>query len=145
MSRLISIDPGNKKCGLLLVDIKSKNVIDARISSLENFSDLVSFWCENHLIDKIIIGDGTNCRFLERKLQEKKINNLYFVDESGSTMRARFRYWELWPPKYIFRFFPKELLFPPENLDAIVAMILVEDLLNKKLNWPNKVNIKIWP
>ncbi len=145
MSKLISIDPGNKKCGLLLVDIKSRNVIDARISSVENFPDLISFWYENHLIDKIIIGDGTNCNFLEKKLKEKKIYNLFFVDESGSTMRARYRYWELWPPSYIFRLIPKELLFPPENLDAIVAMVLVEDFLNKRLNWPHKVQIRIWP
>ena len=145
MSKLISIDPGNKKCGLLLVDTKSRNVIDARISSLENFPDLVCFWYENYLIEEIIIGNGTNSNFLERKLKEKKIYNLSFVDERGSTMRARFRYWELWPPNYIFRFIPKELLFPPENLDAIVAMLLVEDFLNTRLNWPNKVNIKIWP
>ncbi len=145
MSKLISIDPGNKKCGLLLVDINSRNVIDARISRSEDFSDLISFWYENYLIDKIIIGDGTYGNFLEKKLKEKKIYNLFFVDESGSTMRARFRYWELWPPKYIFRFIPKELLFPPENLDAIVALILVEDFLNKRLNWPDNVNIRIWP
>ena len=98
-----------------------------------------------YFIDKIIIGDGTYSNFLERKLKEKKIYNLLFVDERGSTMRARFRYWELWPPKFIFRFIPKELLFPPENLDAIVALILVEDFLNKRLNWPNQVNIKTWP
>lgn len=145
MSKLISIDPGNKKCGLLLVDIKSRDVIDARISSLESFSSLITFWYQNHFIDKVIIGDGTYCNFLEEKLKEKAIYNLFFVDESGSTMRARFRYWELWPPKYIFRFIPKELLFPPENLDAIVALILVEDFLNKRLNWPHSVNIKIWP
>ena len=145
MTKLISIDPGNKKCGLLLADIESRNVIDARISSLEKFPDLISFWDENHLIEKIIIGNGTNCKFFKEKLKEKNLYNLFFVDESGSTIRARFRYWELWPPKYIFRFIPKELLFPPENLDAIVAMILVEDFLNNKLNWPHKVNIKIWP
>ncbi len=145
MSNLISIDPGNKKCGLLLVDIESSNVIDARIASLEDSSDVISFWYENHLIDKIIIGDGTYCNFLGKKLKEKKIYNLFFVDETGSTMRARFRYWEIWPPKYIFRFIPKELLFPPENLDAIVALILVEEFLNKRLNWPHEVNIKIWP
>ena len=145
MSKLISIDPGHRKCGLLLVDIKYGNVIDARISSLENFPDLISFWHENNVIEKIIIGDGTHCHFLEKKLKERKIYNISFVDERGSTMRARFRYWEIWPPKYIFRFIPQELLFPPENLDAIVALILVEDFLKKRLNWPHKVKIKTWP
>jgi len=145
MSKIISIDPGSKKCGLVLVDIKSRYVIDARISSLEKFSDLVCFWYYNNIIDKVIIGDGTNCKYLEKKLKEKRINNLFFVDESGSTIRARFRYWELWPPHYIFRFIPKELFFPPENLDAIVALILLEDFLNQRFYWPEKVKIKIWP
>ena len=145
MSKVIAIDPGNKKCGLVLADKKSRNVIDARISTLENFSDLISFWHVNHLIEKIIIGNGTNCNFLVKRLKEKNFYNLFLVDESGTTMRARFRYWEIWPPNNIFRFIPKELLFPPENLDAIVAMLLVEDFLNTRLNWPNKVNIKIWP
>jgi len=145
MSKLISIDPGKKKCGLLLVDTKSRNIIDARISSLESFPDLISFWDERHLVDKVLIGDGTNCKALEKILKEKKIYDLVFVDESGSTMNARFRYWELWPPNCIFRLIPKKLLFPPDNLDAIVALILAEDFLNTRLNWPNKVNIKTWP
>ena len=145
MTKLISIDPGHKKCGILLGDVKSRDVIDARISNLENFSDLISLWNEKYHIDKIIIGDGTNCKYLEAKLKEKNINNIFFVDERESTLRARFRYWELWPPNFIFRFVPKELLFPPENLDAIVALILLEDFLNQRLNWSNNVKIKIWP
>ncbi len=145
MTKLISIDPGHKKCGILLADVKSRDVIDARISNLENFSDLVCLWNEKYHIEKIIIGDGTNCKYLEAKLKEKKINNIFFIDERESTLRARFRYWEIWPPNFIFRFVPKELLFPPENLDAIVALILLEDFLNQRLNWSNKIKIKIWP
>ncbi|WP_269609554.1 hypothetical protein [Prochlorococcus marinus] len=145
MSFYISIDPGNKKCGLLLADIKSGKVIEAGISSLNNFSDLVSFWNEQYLIKKIIIGDGTNCRYIENELKQKKIVNLKYVNERGSTLRARFRYWEIWPPNYCIRWLPKEILFPPDNLDAIVALILLEDCLKYTFIWPEKVNIKIWP
>ena len=62
MSLIISIDPGNKKCGLLLADMTSGNVIEAGISSLNKFFDIVSLWNENNNISKIIIGDGTNCK-----------------------------------------------------------------------------------
>ncbi len=58
MSFYISIDPGNKKCGLLLADIKSRKVIEAGITSLNKFSDLVSFWNKDYDISKIIIGDA---------------------------------------------------------------------------------------
>ena len=48
MSFYISIDPGNKKCGLLLADIQSGKVIEAGIASLNKFSDLVSLWNEDY-------------------------------------------------------------------------------------------------
>jgi len=145
MSFYISIDPGKKKCGLLLANIQSGKVIEAGIASLNKCYDLVSFWNENYNIRKIIIGDGTNCKYIKNELKRKNLFDIIYVNEKGSTLRARFRYWEIWPPNYFIRWLPKEILFPPENLDAIVALILLEDFLKISLNWPEKVDIKIWP
>ena len=144
MSLFISIDPGTKKCGLLLADMKSGKVVEAGICSLNKLSDLVSLWNENYQVNKIIIGDGTNCRNIENDLKQKNIINLNYINERGSTLRARFRYWEIWPPNYFIRWLPKEMLFPPDNLDAVVALILLEDFLNYKFTWPDRVDIKIW-
>ena len=145
MSIYLSIDPGSKKCGLLLADMQSGKVIEAGIASLTKFSDLVSFWNEDYQISNIIIGDGTNCKYVTNQLKRNNFVNMNYVNERGSTLRARFRYWEIWPPNYFIRWLPKEILFPPENLDAIVALILLEDFLNHKFIWPDKVDIKIWP
>ena len=145
MSLYISIDPGMKKCGLLLADMQSGEVIEAGVASLNKFSDLVSRWNEDYEIAKIIIGDGTNCKYIENKLKRNNSFNINYVNERGSTLRARFRYWEIWPPNYFIRWLPKEILFPPANLDAIVALILLEDFLKYRLIWPSKVNIKTWP
>tara|TARA_Y100001968_G_scaffold251229_1_gene236418 strand:- start:47 stop:484 length:438 start_codon:yes stop_codon:yes gene_type:complete len=144
MSIFISIDPGNKKCGLLLADIESGKVIKAGISSLNKFSDIVSLWNEEYDVCKIVIGNGTNCKYIEKELKLKNIFNLIYVNERGSTLRARFRYWEIWPPNYFIRWLPKKILFPPENLDAVVSLILLEDFLKYTFIWPEKVNIKIW-
>tara|TARA_Y100001968_G_C19257609_1_gene667592 strand:+ start:501 stop:938 length:438 start_codon:yes stop_codon:yes gene_type:complete len=145
MSLFISIDPGNKKCGLLLANFESGKVIEAGISSLNNAFDLISIWSEDYKINKIIIGDGTNSKYIANKLKKKKIFNFKYVNEKGSTLRARFRYWEIWPPNYFISLLPKELLFPPSNLDAIVALILLEDFLDYTFIWPENVEIKIWP
>ena len=144
MSIYISIDPGNKKCGLLLADLKSGVVLESGIASLNRFSDIVSIWNKNYLISKIIIGNGTNCKYIEKKLKEQNINNFDYINERGSTLRARFRYWDIWPPNYFIRWLPREILYPPENLDAVVALILLEDFLDCNLIWPKKVNIKTW-
>ena len=145
MSFYISIDPGIKKCGLLLADVQSKKVIEAGITSVDKLSDLVSFWREDYQIIKVIIGDGTNCKHIENQLKRNNFLNINYVNERGSTLRARFRYWEIWPPNYFIRWLPKEILFPPENLDAVVALILLEDFLKCSFTWPEKVEIKIWP
>ena len=144
MSIFISIDPGNKKCGLLLADMKSGNVIKAGVSSIDKFSDIVSLWNKEYTVCKIVIGDGTNCKYMERELKQKNISNFTYVNERGSTLRARFRYWEIWPPNYFVRWLPRGILFPPDNLDAVVALILLEDFLKYTLIWPEKVQIKIW-
>tara|TARA_Y100001968_G_scaffold104017_1_gene93996 strand:+ start:161 stop:286 length:126 start_codon:yes stop_codon:yes gene_type:complete len=39
---------------------------------------------------------------------------------------------------------PRKILFPPENLDAVVALVLLEDFLNYSFTWPEAVDIKIW-
>ena len=144
MSQIISIDPGNKKCGLLVADIKSGYVVDAGISSLNQFSDLICLWNNKYQISKIIIGDGTNSKYFENQLKQKNIFNFHYVDERSSTLRARFRYWEIWPPNYFIRWLPKEILLPPQNLDAVVALILLEDFLKKRFHWSDKLDIKIW-
>tara|TARA_B100000965_G_scaffold75806_1_gene60093 strand:- start:537 stop:974 length:438 start_codon:yes stop_codon:yes gene_type:complete len=144
MSFFISIDPGNNKCGLLLADTKSRNIIEAGISSVNKLSEIVSLWNEQYDVYKILIGDGTNCNYIKNKLKQKNIFNLTYVNEKGSTLRARFRYWEIWAPNYLIRWLPKEILFPPENLDAVVALILLEDYLKYSFVWPDQVDIKIW-
>ena len=130
--------------GLLLADIKSGQIIEAGISSLNKFCEVVYLWNQKYNICKVVIGDGTNCKYIENLLQKNNIFNLIYVNERGSTLRARFRYWEIWPPNYFIRWLPKEILFPPENLDAVVALILLEDFLKFKLIWPERVDIKTW-
>ena len=82
---------------------------------------------------------------ITKKEKQKNIFNFKYVNERESTLRARFRYWEIWPPNYFIRWLPKEILFPPENLDAVVALVLLEDFLKNSFIWPDKVDIKIWP
>ena len=144
MSFYISIDPGMKKCGLLLADSKSGKVLEAGIASLEIFLDIVSTWSKDYKITNILIGNGTNSNFIESQLKSINFFNIHYVNEKGSTFRARFRYWEIWQPNYFIRWIPKEILFPPNNLDAIVALILLEDFLNYSFIWPDKVDIKTW-
>ncbi len=144
MSLIIAIDPGREKCGLLLADMKTSNVLEAGICSLKRCSELVSLWNKKQSINQVIIGNGTNCEYIGDQLRQQHINNFNYVNERGSTLRARFRYWEIWSPNCFIRWLPKEILLPPKNLDAVVSLVLIEDFLKYPLIWPEKVKIKTW-
>ena len=129
MSILISIDPGNKKCGLLLADTLSLSVIQGHVVQSSSVISLLNDWHSNNKIERIIIGNGTTSKFWELELINHNFKNLNFVDETGTTLKARKRYWELWPPRNLLRLLPRGILFTPDNLDSLAAMILLEDYL----------------
>ncbi len=58
------------------------------------------------------------------------------VDETGTTLRARERYWQLWPARGWKRLLPKGLRIPSGDLDAIAALVILEDYLDRPLQWP---------
>ena len=63
MTRIISIDPGTKKCGLLLADINQKIVLGASVTPMYNVCKVLKEWGEFNSLEVIIIGDGTNSKY----------------------------------------------------------------------------------
>nr|WP_238718551.1 resolvase [Petrachloros mirabilis] len=51
------------------------------------------------------------------------------VDERFSTLEARDRYWQMYPPKGLMRWVPQSLRTIPRPLDDIAAIILIERYL----------------
>ena len=141
MNRLIAIDPGSKKCGLLLVDSDEGIVIDALVADHSVVIVVIRSWTSQDKIDRIILGNGTSSKYWFEKL--KGFASIQLVEEKGTTLRSRERYWELWPPKSCLRWFPRGLLVPAKHLDAVAALVLLEDHLNKKLKWQGPKNFKI--
>ena len=145
MRIVISIDPGNQKCGLLLADIVNSSVIHGKVTKKNHVIKLINQWKNEYTIDLIILGNGTTSKYWQSQLNAMNIRPIKLVDETRTTLRARERYWELSPPIFPINLLPKTLILPPTNLDAVVALILVEDLFNKKLEWKKPIEIKISP
>ena len=143
MRRLIAIDPGSKKCGLLLADIDKGLVLEGRVVAYFAVIELITYWKSEGHLDGIILGNGTSSKFWYKKL--KSLAPIQIVEERGTTFRARSRYWELWPPGIFLRLLPRGLILPPQSIDAVAALILLEDHLNQKLQWPGSPNFKILP
>ena len=133
MTRLAGVDPGRSKCGLVLVDTESLQVLNGAVVLCEQVLDHLSAWQSAGGLDGIVLGDGTGSAAWLPKLQG--LAPVQQVNEYGTTLRARQRYWELWPPRGWQRLLPRGLLIPPEQLDAIAALVMVEDSLGTPCRW----------
>ena len=78
---------------------------------------------------KVLIGNGTTSNKHAKSLSFLD-NNLTIVEEKNTTYRSRQRYFEIFPVKGIKRFLPRDIFLQNINLDAISALIILEDYLN---------------
>ena len=131
MTKYISIDPGKCKCGLIFADFKSKSVLKAVvIESRYLVQNIKSFIVKDENI-KVLIGNGTTSINHVKSLSFLE-NNLTIVEEKNTTYRSRQRYFEIFPIKGIKRFLPRDIFLRNINLDAIAALVILEDYLNCK-------------
>ena len=78
MFKLISIDPGKYKCGLVLAEISEKKVYEAIIIKSELLEDYVRNLNTVEDISKVIIGNGTSSSEIIEKMNFLKKRNNYF-------------------------------------------------------------------
>ena len=143
MSRVIAIDPGKSKCGLVLADISQKKVYEAII--------IKSAFIENHVrnlitaedVSQIIIGNGTTSKEIKEKLIFFKKEIITF-EEKNTPFRAKARYFELFPISGLKFLVPREVFILNKNLDAISALIILEDYCKTKFTLNQNIDFKTW-
>ena len=140
---MISIDPGKFKCGLVLADISEKKIYKAIIIKSELLEDYVRNLDTVENISKIIIGNGTNSRDIQEKLDFFKKEIITF-EEKNTTYRAKSRYFELFPMSGLSFLIPREVFILNKNLDAISALIILEDYCKIKFTLNQNIDVKTW-
>ena len=143
MSKLISIDPGKSKCGLVLADINKKKICEAIVLKSELLEDYVKKLNTVEKISKIIIGNGTTSKETKEKLNFFKKEIITF-EEKNTTYRAKKRYFELFPIKGLKFLIPREIFILNKNLDAISALIILEDYCKTQFTLNQKIDFKTW-
>jgi len=143
MPKLISIDPGKSKCGLVLAEISEKKVFEAIILKSELLEIYVRNLTKTEDISQIIIGNGTTSRDIREKLHFFKKEIIIF-EEKNTTYRAKARYFELFPITGLKFLIPREIFILNKNLDAISALIILEDYCKMKFTLNQNVDFKTW-
>ena len=143
MSRVITIDPGKSKCGLVLAEISEKKVYKAIIIKSELLGNYVRNIITAEDISQIIIGNGTTNKEIREKLDFFKKEIITF-EEKNTTYRAKARYFELFPISGLKFLIPREVFILNKNLDAISALIILEDYCKMKFTLNQNLDFKTW-
>ena len=143
MSRVITIDPGKSKCGLVLAEINEKKIYKAIILKSELLEKYVKNLITTEDISQIIIGNGTTSRDIREKLHFFKKEIITF-EEKNTTYRAKARYFELFPISGLKFLIPREVFILNKNLDAISALIILEDYCKMKFTLNKDIDFKTW-
>ena len=128
MAKVVTIDPGKSKCGLVLAEISEKKVYEAIILKSELLENYLRNLITAEDIEKIIIGNGTTSREIREKLHFFKKEIITF-EEKNTTYRAKARYFELFPISGLKFLIPRE--------------IFILNFFKKISNFFNKISICI--
>ena len=143
MAKVVTIDPGKSKCGLVLAELSEKKVYEAIILKSESIESYVRHLNAVEDISKIIIGNGTTSRIIIEKLDFFKKEIITF-EEKNTTFRAKERYFELFPIRGFKNLVPRDFFIINKNLDAVSALIILEDYCNIKFSLSQSIDIKTW-
>ena len=143
MPRVITIDPGKSKWGLVIAEISEKKVYKAIILKSELIVNYVRNLITADDISQIIIGNGTTSKEIREKLYFFKKEIITF-EEKNTTYRAKARYFELFPISGLKFLMPREIFILNKNLDAISALIILEDYCKIKFTLNQNIDLKTW-
>tara|TARA_Y100000994_G_scaffold37799_1_gene28607 strand:+ start:892 stop:1329 length:438 start_codon:yes stop_codon:yes gene_type:complete len=143
MSKVIAIDPGISKCGVVLADINEKKVYEALVIKSNLLLEYAQKKYQKEKNLQFLIGNGTSCKNYIKDLKLIS-SNLIIAEERNSTYRAKQRYFEIFPLLGIKCFLPREIFILNKNLDALAALIIMEDYFKIKFYDSEKINIKTW-
>jgi RNase H-fold protein (predicted Holliday junction resolvase) len=135
VTRIAALDPGRSKCGLVITDPSRSWIEEALVAAPEICREQLQHWQQQKALGEVLLGDGTGSPQWQQWLQQVRLPH-QVVQEHGTTLAARERYWELEPARSWRRLIPQGMRLPPRDYDDVVAQILLERSLGRRLRRP---------
>ena len=129
---ILGFDPGRDKCGIAVMGLDRQLYYHQVILAEEAIAN-IKVQLQKFPVSLIVMGDQTTAKKWKHQLSQElsKLTNIILVDERYSTLEARDRYWQMYPPQGIIKLLPKGMRQPPRAIDDIVAVLLIERYLNR--------------
>jgi RNase H-fold protein (predicted Holliday junction resolvase) len=127
---ILGFDPGRDKCGLAVMGREPKLYYHQVVPAEKAITTMVGLR-QQFQISLIVMGDQTTAKEWQQKIiQELPSISIVMVDERYTSLEARDRYWQMYPPTGLSRLIPQGMRQPPRPVDDIVAILLIEKYLS---------------
>ena len=127
---ILGFDPGRDKCGLAVMG-KERQLLEHQVVVSQDAIATIQQLFQQYVIETIVMGNQTTAKSWKQKLSSDLSVSvpIILVDERYSTLEARDRYWQMYPPQGLKRLIPQGMRQPPRPIDDIVAILLIERYL----------------
>ncbi|WP_373530338.1 pre-16S rRNA-processing nuclease YqgF [Nostoc sp.] len=129
---ILGFDPGRDKCGLAVMALDRQVYYHQVVLAKEAIATIETLR-QKYPISLMVMGDQTTAKQWKQQLYQELTAalNIILVDERYTTLEARDRYWQMYPPKGLIKLLPQGMRQPPRPIDDIVAILLIERYLNR--------------
>ncbi|MBE9231399.1 pre-16S rRNA-processing nuclease YqgF [Cuspidothrix issatschenkoi LEGE 03284] len=129
---ILGFDPGRDKCGIGVMGLDRQLFYHEVVLANEAIAN-IERQLQQFPVSLMVMGDQTTAKEWKQRLHQELNQpiNIILVDERYTTLEARDRYWQMYPPQGITKILPKGMRQPPRPIDDIVAILLIERYLNR--------------
>jgi RNase H-fold protein (predicted Holliday junction resolvase) len=130
---ILGFDPGRDKCGIAVM-ARDRNLVYQKVIPSSQALATMSQLCQQYPIQHIVLGNQTTSQMWLNQIKSLFSDDLIaisLVDERNSSLEARDRYWQLYPPQGLAQLIPQGMRIPPRPVDDIVAILLIERFLKQ--------------
>jgi RNase H-fold protein (predicted Holliday junction resolvase) len=132
---ILGFDPGKCKCGLAVMGV-DRRLRYHQVIATEAAIATIQTLRQQFPISLCVMGDQTTSKDWKQRLSMDLPDppSIVLVDERYSSLEARDRYWQMYPPQGLTRLIPQSLRSIPRPVDDIVAILLIERYLERLVN-----------
>ncbi len=129
MTVILGFDPGRDKSGIAVMGLDKKLHHHKIVPAVEAIAAIQAL-LQQFPISLLVLGNQTTAKRWKQQLEQHLPSlPIVMVDERYSTLEARDRYWQMYPPKGLLKLLPRGLREPPRPVDDIAAILLIERYL----------------
>lgn len=129
-SSIVGFDPGKDKCGVAVMT-QEQQLLYHQVVAAESAIATIQNLIPQFGVNLVVIGNQTTAKQWLKRLQEQLPPSIpiEMVNERNSTLEARDRYWQMYPPQGLQKLIPQGMRLPPRPIDDLVAILLIERYL----------------